>query len=58
VNNYLKKGLSNKGYKIIKQFFGLHKCKSKVIRGRDRKIIMENKERPVVGMKIIHREAF
>lgn len=53
MNNYLGKGLSEKAYKIIKQFFGMHKCKAKVLRGKDGKIIMENKEKLVVWKEYI-----
>lgn len=48
VNNYLDKDLCDKVYKIIKQFFGTHKGKSKILRGKDGKIIMNNRERLVV----------
>lgn len=48
VNNYFDKGLGEKAYKIIKQFFDTYKGKSKIPRGRDTKIIKENKGRIVV----------
>lgn len=49
----MDKGLSEKAYKIIKQFFGSHKCTSKIRWGIIGKIIMENRERLVVWIEYI-----
>lgn len=44
MNKYMEKGC-DKAYKILKQFFEVHKYMTNVLKGRDGKIIMESKEK-------------
>lgn len=53
IENCLARGLSDKAYKIIKQFFGTYKSGAKVHKGKDKNIVLEDGEKMFVWKEYI-----
>jgi hypothetical protein len=50
----LSRGLSDKAYKIIKQFFGTYKSGAKILRDKDRNMVLEDREKILVWKEYIN----
>lgn len=45
VENCFARGLNDKAYTIIKPFYGTYKSRAKVLRGKNLKIVLEDREK-------------